>query len=248
MMNTPKMQWLDRALAGQPPETKAQVLDFCVRFGVDGKDDDFFVLIAAVGYLNQIVQSAPNDWQATLDNFREDLSSWTNTNLETLKAMADQAEASAQQAELTKDLITTLNEFTRRLNAARRPSNRDDSSLSNLSREFLNFREALNYQLNELKTSLNPPSTIPMSSRSSSSGPWNAIATISSNSNNRNPSGNVAASQTISRPLTYGIIAMLCILLTATGFSLYRLWNIQLQQTQQIEHLLEQQKTVTPPS
>ena len=106
MMNTPKMQWLDRALDGQSPETKAQVLDFCVRFGVDGKDDDFFILIAAVGYLNQIVQSAPNDWQATLDRFCEDLNSWSTINLDTLKAMADQAEASAQQAKLTKDLIT----------------------------------------------------------------------------------------------------------------------------------------------
>ena len=245
MMDTPKMQWLDRALDGQPPETKAQVLDFCVRFGVDGKDDDFFILIAAVGYLNQIVQSAPNAWQATLDNFREDLNSWTTTNLETLKAMADQAESSAQQAELTKDLTTTLNAFTQQLNASKMPNNRDDSSLSNLSREFLNFREALNYQLNELKTSLNPPSMIPMSSRSSSSGPWNAIATSSSNFNNVNANRNVIASQPMIRQLT-SVIALLCILLTATGFSLYRLWNTQQQQTQQIEHLLKQQKTVTP--
>ena len=210
MMNTPKMQWLDRALAGQPPETKAQVLDFCVRFGVDGKDDDFFILIAAVGYLNQIVQSAPNDWQATLDTFREDLNSWTNTNLDTLKAMADQAEASAQQAELTKDLITTLNAFTQQLNAVKMPSNRDDSGLTTLSREFLNFREALNYQLNELKTSLNPPSMIPMSSRSSSGGPWNAIATSSSNFNNADRTGNAIASQPMVRQLT-SVMALLCI-------------------------------------
>lgn len=245
MMDTihPKMQWLDRALEGQSSEVKAQVLDFCIRFGVDGKDDDFFILIAAVGYLNQIVQSAPNEWQATLDTFREDLNIWTSTNLETLKAMADQAEVTARQTELTKDLTTTLSALTQQLNVKKMPSNRDNKNLNDLRIEFLNFREALNYQLSELKTSLNLPSTIPMSSRSSSSGPWNAISNTSGNFNNtnRNPHRSWIANHSSAKHWTYSIIVLLCTLLTATGFSLYRLWNTQRQQTQQLEQLLQQE-------
>ena len=106
--NQAKAAWLDQALADQPPTTRAKVLDFALKFGVEADDSDFWMLIAAVGFLHTIVESAPQEWRGLFDNFTNTLEQWTTTNQQLLQAYTIKAETDATQAELIRELALTL--------------------------------------------------------------------------------------------------------------------------------------------
>ena len=106
--NRAKAAWLDQALADQPPAIRAKVLDFALKFGVEADDSDFWMLIAAVGFLHTIVESAPQEWRGLFSNFTNTLDQWTSTNQQLLQAYTIKAETDATQAELIRELALTL--------------------------------------------------------------------------------------------------------------------------------------------
>ena len=216
-----KMRWLNTALDGQPASVKAHVLDFCIKFGVDGQDDDFWVLIAAIGFLHTIVATAPETWQTTLDNFSQQLELWSNSNLKTLSSLTNQAEANAQQAELLNDLITSLNALTQQLPAPGMLARQEDSGLMKLNSEFLNFREALNYRLNELNQNVQTHSKTLLSSRNTSNGGPSAIATDDKWSSNYQSNRNGILNKAFPSPKIIIASSLFCwiLLLSCAPFS-----------------------------
>jgi len=99
-----KEDLLDRALAGHTPETKARVLDLVLKLGVS-PEDEFWLIFLAIGHLQALVESSPNTWQSLFEDFQQELSQWTDTNIQTLDLLASKAQA-------MKDLSHNANELT----------------------------------------------------------------------------------------------------------------------------------------
>lgn len=145
-----KTLWLDRALADQPAAIRAKVLDFALKFGVGAEDDDFWILIAAIGFLHSIIETAPQQWSATLTGHTQELNQWTTSNLEVLRALTIKTETEATQAELMSDLSHTLRALTKLLRGQQQHISKL-SKISTTSESSLNdLRQSLNYRLNEI--------------------------------------------------------------------------------------------------
>lgn len=145
-----KALWLDQALLNQSPEVKARVLDFAVRFGVDSGDDDFWVLIAAVGYLNTIVEDAPMQWDRILANHTQDLNLWTESNLKLIEGLALQAETNAEQAQLTQELSNTLRALTKLLRSQQQHIAKLQQTLASSETNLNKSNKSLNTRLTEV--------------------------------------------------------------------------------------------------
>lgn len=149
-----KTLWLDKALADQPPVIRAKVLDFAIKFGVGAEDDDFWVLIAAIGFLHSIIETAPQQWNTTLTGHTQELNQWTTSNLEVLQALTIKTETEATQAELSSELSHTLRALTKLLRGQQQHISRL-GKISTTSESSLNdLRQSLNYRLNEMSKQL----------------------------------------------------------------------------------------------
>lgn len=145
-----KTLWLDRALADQPAAIRVKVLDFALKFGVGAEDDDFWILIAAIGFLHSIIETAPQQWSATLTGHTQELNQWTTSNLEVLRALTIKTETEATQAELMSELSHTLRALTKLLRGQQQHISKL-SKISTTSESSLNdLRQSLNYRLNEM--------------------------------------------------------------------------------------------------
>lgn len=207
-----KSQWLDKALAEQPADVKARVLDFAIRFGVDSGDDDFWVLIAAVGYLNTIVEDAPRQWHATLSNHTKELNQWTQSNLHLIESLTLQAETGAQQAELLTELSSTLHVLTERLQEQQQHMRRLQAISSSSEKTLNNLHEGLNHRLNELSRRID----------------------IRTTSSTQNTSGKGNHQSGANNMLQVTVIVLTAIL---TGL----LWFGQQRQIDMLRHLINQQ-------
>ena len=145
-----KALWLDQALADQPADVKARVLDFAIKFGVGSEDDDFWILIAAIGFLHSIVETAPQQWSATLSGHTQELNQWTISNLEVLQALTVKTETEATQAELMSELSRTLRALTKLLHGQQQRINRLSKISTTSESSWNDLRQSLNYRLSEM--------------------------------------------------------------------------------------------------
>jgi len=107
-----KTQWLDKALEGSPPETKARVLEIILKYKID-PDNEFFMIFVALGSLQILIEQSPQDWQVLFENFQEELNAWTSTNLTTLEALLRNANTIESFALTSKELVTSLKTLTK---------------------------------------------------------------------------------------------------------------------------------------
>ena len=159
-----KALWLDQALADQPPATRAKVLDFALKFGVDAEDSDFWMLIAAVGFLHTIIESAPQEWEGLLSGFTQTLNQWTTSNLEVLSALTNKAETDATQAELIRELSHTLRALTSLMTGQKQLLHKLGKTSITPGASLTDLRETLTQRLNSLSQQLE---TISMTRNSS---------------------------------------------------------------------------------
>lgn len=94
---------LDRTLRDLSAEQRARVLDLVIRLEID-RDDPLWLIAIAIGQLQVLVTDAPEDWRETFVNFQSELITWTNTHLETLEAIAKQAEVANSLARTSSKL------------------------------------------------------------------------------------------------------------------------------------------------
>ena len=230
--------WLDQALAEQPPATRAKVLDFALKFGVGADDSDFWMLIAAVGFLHTIIETAPQEWEGLLSGFTQTLNQWTTSNLAVLEALANKAETDATQATLIRELSHTLRVLTTLMqeqqqawNKLGRTSTTAGPSLSDL-REGLNHRlSALSSQIETISTNLNSNGNMPNTRQRR---PLRNFENMTGNGlRNAFPIGNANSRST--RAVS---VMVLTVLLGLQGFTSWRLWQGQQQQAQILQWLL----------
>lgn len=110
-MDKRKVQdFLDRALYGRTPEEKARVLDLVQRLGIS-PEDEFWLILIAIGHLQFLVEDAPVELEGVLARFTGGMEQWTKTHLATLQALAAKAETAETLAETANRLAVTLEEM-----------------------------------------------------------------------------------------------------------------------------------------
>jgi hypothetical protein len=144
---------LDRVLEGKPDEVKARVLEMVYRLGIDPRDELFLVMIA-LGQLQVLVEDAPQAWQDVFSSFSAELEAWTESNIQMLEAIAKQAEAGEGIVYSTKELVTSVNAFTRLLGEQSRTPSHYGKELDSLKGRVEDLRNALDYRLTTLTDNL----------------------------------------------------------------------------------------------
>lgn len=142
MMNGNKGQpdLLDRVLAGKSDDVKARVLELVYRLGIDSRDELFLVMIA-LGQLQILVEDAPNAWENLFFDFKNELNTWTDTNLDALDSLIRKAETEEMLAKSSQQLVSALANLTVSCNQLMKElqmsaqSSRNSSSTANTSWE-----------------------------------------------------------------------------------------------------------------
>lgn len=111
MAHSKATPWLDKVLAGQPEGVKARVWEIISRYDVD-PSDEFFMIFTALGHLETLIESAPNDWRQVFTDFEAELKQWTSLHIRTLEMLARKAEAAEALATTASELTSTLNALT----------------------------------------------------------------------------------------------------------------------------------------
>lgn len=102
---------LDRALAGQPTDVKARVLDIVLRLGLD-PTDDLFVVMIAFGFLQVLLEDYPDTLTTLFDDFRGDLNQWSAQHLDILEALTQKAQNEETLALNSISLLNGLDKLT----------------------------------------------------------------------------------------------------------------------------------------
>ncbi|MCC5624460.1 DUF6753 family protein [Nostoc sp. CHAB 5715] len=206
---------LDRALRDLSPDQRARALDLVLRLGMTDRDDPLFLICLAIGQLQILMQDAPAEWRGTFDQFSTDLQAWTATNLQALAAIANQAEAAADLAEVSKKLTDTLTVLTQHLNERNKQPQTSTKDSRNLQKKLEGLQKNLSQNLNELMAKISP-----------------VLTSVESTSNTL--TGLASTSKTITL-IKWGMVGLL--VLNMGG--LYMLWQQQQRTSQQLGWLLQ---------
>lgn len=98
---------LQMALQGESPEHINRVLSLIIKFDID-PDEEFFLIIAAIGHLKVLVEDAPKEWQHLFELFSGELEQWATTNVDHLKLLAEKTETIENLALSCSRLGSTL--------------------------------------------------------------------------------------------------------------------------------------------
>lgn len=208
--------WLDRALQGTSPATKARVLDMMLRYGIE-PENEFFMIFVAIGQLIALTETAPATWQDLFTTFQDDLAQWTTTHRTTLELLATKAETSEQLAETAQALTKALLELTQALSEQQQRSKKIDAlltrSMSGLSPSTPDAPSGI------IRFTTAPSKTPPSAGNMSNT--WTNRPSTVSNNGARN-----------------GIVNLCLILsLIAIGAGIVGLWHGQQQLLQRLEQL-----------
>lgn len=98
---------LQVALQGESTEHINRVLSLCIQLDID-PDEEFFLIVAAIGHLKVLVEDAPQEWQGLFKSFVEELGQWAELNTEHLKLLASKTETIEDLAKSCERLGNTL--------------------------------------------------------------------------------------------------------------------------------------------
>lgn len=123
---------LDRALEGATAEQKARVRNVLSRLDVED-DDEFYIVITAIGYLIVLVQDAPESWRALFDDFEAKLDAWAAQNLRTLQAINQQSDNTERMTRCFQALATSTTSLSSETRTSLTRLDRLNDSLSGLT-------------------------------------------------------------------------------------------------------------------
>jgi hypothetical protein len=147
---SPKTEWLDHVLADQPAETKARVLEFVVKFGGDlAQDSDFWIVFAAIGYLQVLVIDSPQEWQQLFQSFSKELEEWATVSLQKMALMEAQTSQIETLATSSATLTATLSELVAILTVLVQSSKTLNQQQKSLLLELKNCNSLLQEQRQE---------------------------------------------------------------------------------------------------
>ncbi len=149
------------ALQGESPEHINRVLSLVVKFDID-PDEEFFLIIAAIGHLKVLVEDAPQEWQDLFKSFAEELGEWAELNTEHLKLLTSKTETIenlALSCERLGNTLELLQVVSQELTAQLKTSINLSTELRELKqelREVKEFKQEMKGQILTLKSEIIP--------------------------------------------------------------------------------------------
>ena len=130
-----RITMLDRALEDATPEQKARVREVVRRLGIED-DNEFYIVVIAIGYLIILVKDAPERWQALFDAFEERLLAWSKQNLRTLSAINRQSDLTERMSSALQSLATSTTSLSDETKASQTRLTRLNDSLERLTQKL----------------------------------------------------------------------------------------------------------------
>ncbi|WP_038020454.1 DUF6753 family protein [Synechococcus sp. PCC 7335] len=143
-----KITLLDRALEGASDQQKARVRGVLRRLEIED-DDEFYIIITAIGYLMVLVEDAPENWRGLFDDFEEKLDAWSQQNVRTLEAIYQQADNTDRMAKCFRRLADSTTQLSSETKASLTRLTKLNGSLDSLTGK-LNRAESHSQQLAQM--------------------------------------------------------------------------------------------------
>lgn len=166
---------IDKLLRGRTSETRANVLEYMMKYGID-PENEFFIIFVALGELETLIENSPQQWGELFEQFKEVLEQWAQTNIETLKQLAHKAEVTellaANSEKLSNSLVKLLEVCERLMNQLQESNGllvnsllrlqTSETELKNLVEQTGKNLSQLNNQIETLNSSLAQQSNSPV--------------------------------------------------------------------------------------
>ena len=101
---------IDRLLNGRSEAIRANVLSYIVKYKID-PEDEVFIIFVALGTLETLIETRPQEWQELFKGFQGELKEWSNTNQGTLNLISEKASITERLASNSESLANTLTKF-----------------------------------------------------------------------------------------------------------------------------------------
>lgn len=101
---------IDNLLRDRPESIKAHVLEYIVKYDID-PENEFFIIFAALGTVETFLKKSPQEIQDVFNEFNQEISQWSEANLETLKHLSQKASLTEKLASNSETLGNSLMEF-----------------------------------------------------------------------------------------------------------------------------------------
>ncbi len=136
---------IDQLLRGRSETIKANVLSYIVKYQIDPQDE-FFIIFVALGTLETLIETSPQEWQELFKGFEGELGKWADSNLETLNLISEKARITERLASNSESLANTLTKFLE-------ASAEQTSQLREVNTLLTNFQSQSQTSLTKLKES-----------------------------------------------------------------------------------------------
>jgi len=144
---------IDQLLSGRSSETRASVLEYMMKYGID-PENEFFIIFVALGELETLIEDSPQQWQDLFKQFQEVLVQWADTNIETLKQLAHKASVTellaANSEKLSNSLVKLLEVCEGLMNQLQKANGLQLNSLSQLQTSETELKNLVEQTRNDL--------------------------------------------------------------------------------------------------
>ena len=144
---------LERALEGKPPEVKARVRNIALKRNIHVKDP-LWEIIIALDLLAVLIEDSPERWETTFAEFQSELDAWATSNLNLLRALAEQTHNLAVLSQSSEQLSGTLDELTAAYNALVDPLQNATESLEEMLSGWEKVKRESLPQIDQLRDSV----------------------------------------------------------------------------------------------
>ena len=101
---------IDNLLRDRDESVKAHVLEYIVKYDID-PENEFFIIFAALGTVEAFLKKSPQEMQDVFNGFNQEISQWSEANLETLNHLSQKARLTEKLARNSETLGNSLIEF-----------------------------------------------------------------------------------------------------------------------------------------
>lgn len=101
---------IEQLLKGRSETIRGNVLNYMVKYNMN-PDHEFFIIFVALGTLETLIETSPNEWQELFEGFQGELKEWSETNQGTLHLISEKASITERLASNSESLANTLTKF-----------------------------------------------------------------------------------------------------------------------------------------
>ena len=149
---------IEQLLNGRSETIRANVLNYMVKYKMN-PEHEFFMIFVALGTLETLIETSPNEWQELFKGFQGELKEWSDTNQETFHLISEKASITERLASNSESLANTLTKFleasaeqTSRLREVNSLLTNFQSQSQTLQTKLKNLGEKNNSQLSQLES------------------------------------------------------------------------------------------------